>query len=214
MFLEFRKEIDILQIPFKSYSYMNFLAHVYFSHESDDAIIGAFLGDFVKGDDWKNYPDDIGKAILLHRSIDSFTDSHTLFKQAKFLLDEPYKRFAGIMIDVYYDHFLAKNWVKYSTENLESFALKTYSVLKKKSVYLPTDTRLFVEYMLRHNLLLNYQHLICIDMVMKAMSQRFKRTNPLDSSILQLEKNYLNFESIFNDFMIDLKIFVDCKKML
>ena len=103
---------------------MNFLAHIYLSGEDEKLMVGNFIGDYVKGKDYENYPTPIREGILLHRQIDFFTDSHSQFREAKKLLVEEFGLYSGIIIDLLYDHLLAKNWNNYSEQNLRSFAKK------------------------------------------------------------------------------------------
>src|SRR5277367_1527199 len=101
---------------------MNFLAHLYLSGDNPKIKTGNFIGDFVKG---KNLADrfekDIAKGIVLHREIDWFTDRHPVVKQSKDRLREKYRHYSGVIVDVFYDHFLARNWINYSSKSLSDF---------------------------------------------------------------------------------------------
>ena len=92
---------------------MNFLAHIYLSGDSRELLIGNFIGDYVKGKDYEKYPPAIQDGILLHRKIDWFTDDHSITKKAKKLVRGQYGLYAGIVIDIFYDHYLSANWDQY-----------------------------------------------------------------------------------------------------
>ena len=92
---------------------MNFLAHIYVSGDNDLVKIGNFMADSIRGHSYDVYPMEIQKGILLHRSIDSFTDMHPIYRQSKHRLHEKYGHYSGVIMDIFYDHFLAKNWKTY-----------------------------------------------------------------------------------------------------
>ncbi|HNQ82643.1 MAG TPA: DUF479 domain-containing protein, partial [Bacteroidales bacterium] len=97
---------------------MNFLAHLYLSGKEEDVIIGNFVADAIKGNSLGHYPQGMERGIRLHREIDSYTDSHELFRASRNRLAPRYNHFSGIIVDLYYDHFLAKFWNEYSNEDL------------------------------------------------------------------------------------------------
>ena len=103
---------------------MNFLAHAYLSGNNDGILLGNFVADSIKGKQYLDYPSDVGKGILLHRKIDYYTDSHKVFRDSKKRLSAKYGIFSGIIIDIFYDHFLARNWDDYSEVKLKSFVKK------------------------------------------------------------------------------------------
>ncbi|MCK5774848.1 MAG: DUF479 domain-containing protein, partial [Bacteroidales bacterium] len=92
---------------------MNFLAHIYLSGKNKDIALGNLIGDMVKGRSYEKYEQDIRIGLLLHRAIDDFTDKHELFLKSKRLLSQDFNRYAGIVLDIYYDHFLATHWRHY-----------------------------------------------------------------------------------------------------
>ena len=97
---------------------MNFLAHIYLSGEDEGITIGNFIADGIKGKKYLSYPASIQKGILLHRGIDSFTDSHPTVRQSTARLHENYGHYSGVIVDILYDHFLAKNWEEYHEQDL------------------------------------------------------------------------------------------------
>ncbi|MDC1489988.1 ACP phosphodiesterase, partial [Flavobacteriaceae bacterium] len=112
---------------------MNFLAHVYLSEDNFSLAIGNLIADRVKGKDLTNFSPMIQKGILLHRKIDAFTDHHSLFKECVSILFPFYRHYSRVIIDMYFDHFLASNWDKYHSKNLKVFSNEFYDALKIES---------------------------------------------------------------------------------
>ena len=109
-------------------SEMNFLAHLYLSGDNPKVKVGNFIGDFVKGKNLKDrFEADIARGIGLHREIDWFTDTHSIVKQSKDRLRPKYRHYSGVIVDIFYDHFLAKNWDRYSKQLLPDFAEESAS---------------------------------------------------------------------------------------
>ena len=100
---------------------MNYLAHIFLSGENEEIIIGNFIGDYVKGQDFKKYSESIRKGIILHRNIDSFTDRNEIILKAKSLLKKKYGKYSGIVVDIFYVYFLTKNWHVFSRLPLDDF---------------------------------------------------------------------------------------------
>jgi acyl carrier protein phosphodiesterase len=109
---------------------MNFLAHIYLSGDSDELKIGNFIGDFVKASDMKHYNDDINQGIRMHWAIDEFTDHHPVVQESKERLRPKYGHYAGVIIDIFYDHFLAKNWKDYHKKDLRQYVDQQYKMLE------------------------------------------------------------------------------------
>ncbi len=123
---------------------MNFLSHLYLSGDAEGLLIGNFIADSVKGSDFLKYPEEIQKGIVLHRKIDTYTDSHPIVEESKQRLRERYKKYASVIVDVYYDHYLAVNWNAYSSESLHEYAQKTYQLIDKNKHLLPYKTGLLI----------------------------------------------------------------------
>ena len=116
---------------------MNYLAHIYLSENNDESKLGNFLGDFANKSLENNFEYSIRNGIFMHRKLDSFTDSNLVFLESKKRISSLNRRFAGVLIDMFYDHFLAKNWSEYSPMSLEEYADNFYSILKRFSYCLP-----------------------------------------------------------------------------
>ncbi|MEP6501097.1 acyl carrier protein phosphodiesterase [Microcoleus vaginatus] len=183
---------------------MNYLAHLFLSEGTPESLIGNLLGDFVKGTALNLYPEEIRKGIDLHRKVDSYTDSHPIVRSSKSLVSSQRRRFAGVLIDVFYDHFLAKNWLEYSEIPLRDFSQDVYKILQDNRDILPDSLQRVLPTIIARDLLSSYQEIAEIGITLTRMSARLKRTNNLASGIEDLTANYQRLESDFRDFFPDL----------
>ncbi|MDR6301399.1 acyl carrier protein phosphodiesterase [Mesonia maritima] len=183
---------------------MNYLAHIYLSGENEDLKIGNFIADSVKGKNYKKYPEVVQQGILLHRKIDSFTDSHpTVFKSTHRLFPI-YSHYASVIIDVLYDHFLAKNWKKYHDTSLAIYVDEFYYLLKTNFEILPKRVQKFYPYMVSQNWLLNYATIEGIEQILFQMNGRVKSKIQLHHSIKEFKEDYTLFENEFTSFFEEL----------
>lgn len=187
---------------------MNFLAHIYLSGNNDFMKIGGFMADGVRGKDYEHFPDDIRKGILLHRAIDTFTDAHAVFRISKHRLHERYGHYSGVIIDVFYDHFLAKNWQDYSDEKLDVFVQNFYQSLEDNFDMLTPKVQNMLPHMERGNWLWNYQFVDGIGTILSQMDRRTKNTSKMGESVQELEQYYKEFEQEFTLFFKELREFV------
>lgn len=183
---------------------MNFLAHQYLSGKNQGLRLGNFIGDMVKGSKWKIFPEDIQKGILLHRSIDNYTDKHPIVKESTKLLHPYLGRYSAIATDIFFDHFLAKYWEDFSPQTLQSFAQETYLLVDAHMPILPDKTGYMLEFMKSQDWLYNYQFITGIERTMRGMSRRTKQ-ECLENSHEFLLKHYKEFEKNFFAFFPDLQ---------
>lgn len=179
---------------------MNFLAHVYLSGDDDEIKIGNFVADWIKGSDFKKYSPGIQKGILLHRSIDWFTDNHPIVKQSKSKLAVDYGKYAGIIIDIFYDHFLAKNWDRFSRVPLTMFAQDIYLLMGKNVHMFPSDIQEFVPNFCRRRWLESYATIDGIERVLAGMSRHTSLPNHTTAAIQILRDSYNDFTTEFFDY--------------
>lgn len=184
---------------------MNFLAHIYLSGDNDLVKIGNFMADSIRGHAYDVYPEEIQKGILLHRSIDSFTDMHPIYRQSKHRLHEKYGHYSGVIMDIFYDHFLAKNWKQYSDENLEDYADAFYHLLKKYYDVLTERVKGMMPYLVARNWLVSYASIAGLEMIMFQMDHRTKNRVDMHESMVELQKYYSEFESEFTLFFEELR---------
>lgn len=186
---------------------MNYLAHIYLSGENEYIKIGNFMADSVRGKQYLDFQIDIQKGILLHRAIDSFTDTHTTYRKSKHRLHEKYGHYSGVIMDIFYDHFLAKNWKKYHSENLERYTEKFYKSLQKNYDILTEKTKNQLPYMIDRNWLLSYATLAGLEIILFQMDYRTHNRVNMQESIVELEKFYSEFEEEFTLFFSELITF-------
>ncbi len=153
---------------------MNYLAHIYLSGDDDELKIGNFIADSVKGREFISYPGRIQKGIILHRAIDTYTDSHLTFRKSVSRLFPVYSHYSRVIVDILYDHFLAINWNNYSEVPLEKYVSGFYLLLDENFDVLPKEVQQFLPYMKNDNWLLNYASLEGIEKILYQMNQRTK----------------------------------------
>ena len=188
---------------------MNFLAHLYLSGENEKLMVGNFIGDYVKGRKYENYKNTVKQGILLHRQIDYFTDNHLKFREAKKLLVPELGLYSGIVIDLFYDHLLAKNWNNYSTRNLREYTKWVHAVLLKNFFYLPKRVQGFLPILIQNRRLESYATVEGIQQAMKIMSRYTSLPNKSENAIEIMIDNLPFFESNFAEFMNDVVGFVE-----
>ena len=186
---------------------MNYLAHIYLSGENDLVTIGNFIADGIKGKTYKNYSEDIQIGIMLHRNIDTFTDAHKIVRQSTKRLHEKYGHYSGIIVDILYDHFLAKNWSLYSDVFLKEYVEKFYNSLETHYDLLPLRIQKMMPYMMTDNWLLSYASIDGISRVLDGMNRRTKNRSGMDKAVHELQQFYNEFETEFSVFFDELIIF-------
>jgi acyl carrier protein phosphodiesterase len=185
---------------------MNFLAHIYLSGDNDLIKIGNFMADGIRGHDYLDFPPEVQKGIILHRAIDTFTDAHPIFRKSKHRLHEKYGHYSGVIIDIFYDHFLAKNWSVYSTKKLEVVANDFYESLKSNHEILTERTKGMMPYMIARNWLVSYASIEGLSMILFQMDHRTKNRVDMNLSINELKEFYTEFEDEFTSFFEELRL--------
>jgi acyl carrier protein phosphodiesterase len=186
---------------------MNYLAHLYLSEPDDDVLLGSLMGDFVKGPLDGRYGAAVTYGIALHRRIDSFTDAHPVVRASKARVSPERRRYAGIMVDMFYDHFLARHWTEFSDEPLAAFAQRVYAVLAQRRDVLPERLRLMVPSMRQADWLGSYARIESIRTALDRMGRRLRRENRLLGSADELERDYADFERDFRAFLPEVRAF-------
>ena len=184
---------------------MNHLAHLYLSGSSEKIMVGNFIADGVKGKKYSNYEPEIVKGILMHRAIDTFTDSHEIVRHSKGFFREKYGLYSGVLIDLFYDHYLAKNWTSYSTTPLADFAANAYRIFSEYLSIMPGEYQHMFPYMQKENWLLNYAKIEGIRRSLLGMSHRIMNNPGIEFSYRELEENDEAIESDFRKFFPALR---------
>jgi acyl carrier protein phosphodiesterase len=193
---------------------MNFLAHIYLSGDNKNIIIGNFIADGIRGKDYKKYSKDIQTGILLHREIDTFTDAHKTVRQSTKRLHKNYSHYSGVIVDILYDHFLAKNWSTYNTEPLATYVDEFYDTLEDNFDVLPTRIQRMMPYMIANNWLVSYASIDGIAKVLVGMNRRTQNKSQMNLAIRELEEFYDEFENEFTSFFDELIPFANNKLKL
>lgn len=186
---------------------MNYLAHIALSGDFEFVKIGNFIADSIKGNKYKLYPKNIQKGILLHRQIDSFTDRNEVVRQSKKRLNNQYGHYKGVIIDIFYDHFLAKNWNSYYKTPLQKFTHDFYKNLEENFDVLPERVQYLTPYMIKDDWLTNYSKLEGIEKVLIGMNNRSMGKSKMDLAIKDLKENYNDFDQDFTIFFKKLRNF-------
>lgn len=184
---------------------MNYLAHLYLAGDQEPALIGNLLGDFVKGRvENLPYSPPIRRGIRQHRLVDSYSDSHPLVLRSKRRISPLRRRYAGIIIDLCYDHFLALHWSRLADTELEDFCRHAYRVLGEARPWLPAPMPLVVSRMIEGDWLGSYRQLDNVGRALDNIARRFRRPTPLPGAQQELERHYHDLEQDFLAFFPQL----------
>ena len=186
---------------------MNYLAHLHLGGSQPCALLGSLYGDFVKGPLDGRWPAGIEAGIRLHRQIDAYTDSHPLVLQAKQRFPGERRRYAGILIDLFFDHCLAMHWRAYADEPLQRFTARVYQTLREEEAHLPGKLALIAPRMAAQDWLGSYRDFSTMEQVVAAMSRRLSRPEGLAGGALELERLYEPLQRDFHDFYPQLQAF-------
>lgn len=187
---------------------MNFLAHIYLSGDQEKTLVGNFMGDYVKGRNYINYPEEIKKGILLHRNIDYFTDMHPVTRLSKSHLAKYYGKYSGIIIDIFYDYFLATDWDKYCTVPLPQYVDSVFDLLKKHYDVMPQGIKIWFPNFIRNNWLIAYSTIPGIESVLHRMSSRTSLPEFTDFAIRVLREKHEVLKEEFSQFFPSIKDYI------
>ncbi len=185
---------------------MNYLAHAWLARHADEAILGALLGDFVFGQaallDW---PDMVRGEIVAHRRIDRYTDAHPAVAGARALFADGLRRYAGIVLDVHFDHLLARDWRRWDGGSLEAFTARVYRVLRERHDALPPRLRAIAPRMEAHDWLGSYRERDNVDHAVRGIATRLSRHGErLVACLPVLRANEAAIDAAFEAFFPEL----------
>jgi len=186
---------------------VNYLAHLYLSPPDEDAWLGALLGDFVKGPLGDRYRGPVAAAIALHRRLDAYTDAHAAVQRSRSRVSAARRRYAGIMIDMFYDHFLARSWAEFHAEPLGAFSARVYAVLGRRHAELPARLQSVAPRMAASDWLGSYASTASIGHALEGIGTRLRRANRLGGAGEELLADYAGFEADFRAFLPEAKTF-------
>lgn len=184
---------------------MNFLAHIFLSGDFNECMAGNFMADSVRGSELAKFPKGIQDGIKLHRIIDTFTDNHSVTLASKERLRKHYGKYAPVVADIFYDHFLAVHWNQYSAVNLREYTEKAYAFLSSYYDVFPNRSRQFFNYMVKYDILFSYKEIEGIEEVMKGMSRRARFASGMETAAQELLHNYDAYKEEFLVFFPELQ---------
>lgn len=183
---------------------MNLLAHTALSGSSEKVLIGNFIADFIKGNQFKHYDSEIIQGILLHREIDRFTDQHPMTRQSSARLQADFGKYAPVLVDIFYDHFLAIHFQAFTDKDLQTHSQQTYEILDNNKTLLPEKVQSFLPKMITQNWLFRYSDLDGIHRALQGINQRAKFASNLDQAIQNLQSEFEAFQHDFLSFFPDI----------
>ncbi|BCS52154.1 ACP phosphodiesterase [Geobacter sp. SVR] len=186
---------------------MNFLFHLLLSGDDGDLLTGNFMGDFVKGPLVKSYPEGIEQGLRLHRGIDAFAERSLPFRHSRQMLSPHYGLYRGVLVDLFYDHFLVVEWIEWSPESFESYLVRARSMVERNREWLPPNLQSLVP-IIFEELLPSYREISGIGRALERMAQRVRRPNPLAGGQQELVEHYQDLRDDFHSFMPQVRRFV------
>ena len=184
---------------------MNYLAHAYLSFGRPGILVGNMISDHVKGKKKYDYPEQIQQGIAVHREIDRFTDMHQATKEAKEIFRPAYRLYAGSLMDVIYDHFLALDEKEFTDESLKAFTFNTYAILDQFTDHFPEKFSRMYPYMKAQNWLYNYRYPQGIEKSLAGVVRRAKYLEESDTAYLLFNEHYNKLKDLYQLFFPELK---------
>jgi acyl carrier protein phosphodiesterase len=166
---------------------MNYLAHFHLAGEDPELLAGGLLGDFLRGPVPEDLSPGLRLGVLLHRRIDAFTDAHPVTARSRGRFQPPFRRYAGILVDLFYDHCLARDWSAHAPAPLAEFARAVYARLHARQAEWPPLMQRGIAYMIANDLLCSYGELEGVGRALRGISGRLRRANPLADALPELE---------------------------
>jgi acyl carrier protein phosphodiesterase len=188
---------------------LNYLAHTFLSGNDDELLLGNFIADAVKGKQLLLYPAGIARGIKLHRLIDTYTDTHPVVSETKARLRPLYKKYAPVVADLYFDHFLASRFDEFSSESLQSFTARVYALINENLETLPERVQYFFPYMMRQDWLCSYAQVVGIGQALAGLSRRTAFESGMETAGEELQLNYSAYNEDFSLFFPELLAYVE-----
>jgi acyl carrier protein phosphodiesterase len=185
---------------------LNFLAHILLSDHSPEIMMGNFIADFVRGNQFQYLPEGVIKGIKLHRAIDDFTDTHEIVKEDIKIFHPYFHRYSGIVVDIIYDNLLIENWSRFTDLNINDFIQEFYGIVEANIDILPDQLKDIFPAMKENNWLLNYGNYEGLRRTFVGMEERIKKNSPLSEAVSVFKDNY---EVLSNDFNVFFPQLVD-----
>lgn len=188
---------------------MNLLAHLKLSGKNEHIMLGNFIADHIKGNKTDKFPAEVLLGIKLHRKIDYYTDHHPEFMKSRKRLHENYHKYAGVIVDIFYDHFLAVNWRDYSELKLSNYVAFSYGILLKNYSLLPKRTKQLLPFLIMQNWLMNYRSFDGLQRAFEGMARRASFKSNMEHVVVDLQKDYSKYEKEFKAFFPDIMAYAE-----
>jgi acyl carrier protein phosphodiesterase len=187
---------------------LNYLVHLFLAEPTADSLLGNLMGDFVKGRLGPEWPEGIRRGIALHRGVDRFAHDHPVYRRSRSRLPDAFGHYRGILVDVFYDHFLARSWERHHPLPLPEFARRVYRLLEVHHAHLPPGLQTVAPRMIAGNWLVSYREVATVGLALQRMSARIRRPNPLAAGGEELVRHYAGFEEDCDRFLAAARLFV------
>lgn len=184
---------------------MNCLAHLYLSGDDSDILYGNYIGDGVKGKQISNYTPQVQAGITLHRFIDNYTDNHPVTAEARSIIRPYFRKYSGVVLDVYFDYFLGNQWAEHHDTALPDFVEKCHVLLDEFEPHMPAKMQYFFKYMKMYNWLLNYRETEALDKIFNGMAKRTPFKSNMEQAVAVLNQHHPELELAFVEFFPELK---------
>ena len=195
---------------------MNWLAHLFLSEPDTEFRLGNLLADCIERNDRPTLPQNVQRGIHQHLKIDAFTDTHPIVRRSRSRLTGDYRHTRGILIDIFYDHLLARNFHLFSPEPLESFTANFYTSVRAPPILLPPDARQTIDHILQSDRLTSYRTSDGLHQTLRRLSKRLStRLNKpivLDHALPDLQLNFQPLEQDFLEYFPTLQSHLACDR--
>jgi acyl carrier protein phosphodiesterase len=195
---------------------MNWLAHAFLSKPDIEFRLGNLLADLVKGRDRAAMPPAFLNGVRQHQEIDAFTDTHQAVHRSRARIGGDFRHTTGILVDVFYDHFLALNWERYAPETLDSFTARLYADIRGHSIKLPAEASAAIERMMTDDRLGSYRRIDGIEASLRRVSLRLEartgRDFGLERGVAELVTHFEGLQADFAEFFPQLSAHVGCRQ--
>jgi acyl carrier protein phosphodiesterase len=192
---------------------MNVLAHALLASPDAEVMLGSVIGDFVRGRIDPALPPNVRAGIALHRAIDGYTDTHAEVAAARRLFAPPFRRYAGILLDVWFDHLLARQWARFGEGELDDFSDRVRALLDANAELVPERMHAFAAFLGANDLPAAYRHTAMIGNVLRGMSRRLSRANPIGDALPVLAALHAPLQEHFEAFFPDLRNFASIERV-
>lgn len=199
----------MLNFSKKIIAVLNYLAHLYLAGEDPEIVLGNFIADHVKGKQLQLFDPQIQTGIIMHRAIDRFTDGHPLVKAGILQLQPTFHKYAGVVLDMYYDHFLSSLWNRYSGMSLDDFTQSRFKILNSYHDRLPERSARLLYFMEKQNWLESYGTYDGLKQAFTGMARRTPFHSGMELAADYLWSEYTVFRDNFISYFPDLQAFVD-----